>query len=231
VPPPDEKTQVLAYALGDALYLNVTSACTLACVFCPKIRDGDWVVGGHDLRLARTPSADEIWAAVLARGPLERWTEVVFTGLGEPTHRLGIVLDLARRLKGGGARHVRLDTDGLASVRERVDVPPLLAGAGFDAVSVSLNAPDAASYAKLCPSRFGEAAYEAVKEFVRSATRCIPDVAASAVAIPGVSEEACRRVAGSLGARFRWRPYDRLGRIEGTGSMPDSGREGPRTGA
>jgi len=41
-----------AYVLGDALYLNLTSSCTLACVFCPKIRDGNWVVGGYDLKLA-----------------------------------------------------------------------------------------------------------------------------------------------------------------------------------
>ena len=47
--------QVLAYPLGDALYLNLTSACTLACTFCPKIRDDDWVVGGFDLKLARAP--------------------------------------------------------------------------------------------------------------------------------------------------------------------------------
>ena len=57
---------VLAYVLGDALYLNLTSACTLACTFCPKIRDGDWIVGGFDLKLDRAPSADEVWAAALA---------------------------------------------------------------------------------------------------------------------------------------------------------------------
>jgi TatD DNase family protein len=51
---------VLAYPLKDALYLNVTSACTLACVFCPKIRDRDFTVGGFDLRLTHNPTADEV---------------------------------------------------------------------------------------------------------------------------------------------------------------------------
>ncbi len=115
---------------------------------------------------------------------------------------------------------MRVDTDGLASLREGRDVPPLLAAAGVGAVSVSLNAADAATYAGICPSRYGEAAFDAMKEFIRSAVRCIPDVAASAVALPGLSEAACRRVAESLGARFRWRPYDRLGRIEGAGPIP-----------
>jgi TatD DNase family protein len=211
---------VLAYVLDDALYLNLTSACTLACVFCPKIRDDDWRVAGFDLKLARNPSADEVWEAALAKGPLDRFSEVVFTGFGEPTRRLEVLLDLVRRLKGAGVRRVRLDTDGLASLREGRDVAPELAAAGLDAASVSLNAPDAATYARICPSRHGEAAYPAVKAFIASAVRCLPDVAASAVALPGLSEEACRAVAESLGARFRWRPYDQLGRIEGAGSLP-----------
>ena len=204
---------VLAYPLGDALYLNVTSACTLACTFCPKIRDGDWIVGGFDLRLERNPSADEVWSAVERVGLAGR-EEVVFTGLGEPTRRLEVLLEVSHRLEAAGVARVRVDTYGLASLREGREVPALLAAAGVRAVSVSLNAADAATYARICPSRFGEAAYAAVQEFIRAAVRSIPDVAASAVALPGLSESACRTVAESLGARFRWRPYDRLGRIE-----------------
>jgi TatD DNase family protein len=207
---------ILAYPLGDALYLNLTSACTLACTFCPKIRDGDWVVGGFDLKLARNPSADEIWAAAVRAG-LEGRSEVVFTGLGEPTRRLEVLLELARRLVAAGVERVRVDTDGLASLREGRDVPPLLAAAGVRALSISLNAADAETYARICPSRYGPAAYEAVREFIRRAVEVVPEVAASAVALPGLSEADCRRAAESLGARFRWRPYDRLGRIEGGG--------------
>jgi TatD DNase family protein len=212
-PKPDAREPVLAYPLGGALYLNLTSACTLACTFCPKIRDGDWMVGGYDLRLEQNPSADEVWAAALRAG-LEGREEVVFTGLGEPTRRLDVLLELSARLVAAGVERVRVDTDGLASLREGRDVPPLLAAAGVRAVSVSLNAADAATYARICPSRFGEAAYDSVKDFIRSALRCIPEVAASAVALPGLSEPACRAAVEALGARFRWRPYDRLGRIE-----------------
>jgi len=208
---------VLAYPLGDALYLNVTSGCTLACVFCPKIRDGDWVVSGFDLRLEQNPDVEAVWQAALVAGLTGR-SEVVFTGFGEPTRRLDVVLELSRRLKAAGVRRVRVDTDGLASLREGRDVPPELAGAGVDAVSVSLNAADPATYARLCPSRYGEAAYPAVKEFIRSAVRCLPDVAASVVGMPGMVEADCRIVAEGLGARFRWRPYDRLGRLDDTGT-------------
>ncbi len=207
---------VYAYALGDALYLNITSACTLACTFCPKIRDGDWVVGGYDLRLWHAPSAEQVWEALSAAGTKDR-EEVVFTGLGEPTRRLAALLDLTRRLKSVGVGRVRLDTDGLASLREGLDVPPLLAEAGLDAVCVSLNAPDARTYARLCPSRLGEGGWEAVRQFVQSAVRCIPEVATSFVAVPGLSQEACRRAADGLGASFRWRPYDRVGRLREAG--------------
>jgi TatD DNase family protein len=207
---------VYAYALGDALYLNLTSACTLACVFCPKIRDDDWVVGGHDLRLARPPSADEVWEQITHKGLAGR-PEVVFTGLGEPTRRLEVLLDVARRLGAAGVERVRLDTDGLASVREGRDVTPDLAAAGLAAVVVSLNAADPVTYARLCPSRFGESGWDHVREFIRAAVRQIPEVHASFVAVPGLDPDACRREAVGLGARFRWRPYDRVGRLKELG--------------
>ncbi len=209
---------VLAYSFGDALYLNLTSACTLACVFCPKIRDGNWNVGGYDLRLRRPPAADDVWRAAVEAG-LEDRSEVVFTGLGEPTRRLAVLLDLVRRLKAAGVRRVRLDTDGLASLREGRDVVRDLAAAGLDAVCVSLNAPDARTYARICPSRHGEAAWEAVRAFVRSAVGVIPEVVASCVALPGLDEGACREAVEALGARFRWRPYDRVGRLREAGGV------------
>jgi GTP 3',8-cyclase len=207
---------VYAYALGDALYLNLTSSCTLACVFCPKIRDDDWVVGGHDLRLARPPSADEAWEQVEKLGLVGR-SEVVFTGLGEPTRRLEVLLEVTRRLVGSGVTRVRLDTDGLANLREGRDVTPDLARSGLGAVVVSLNAPDAATYVRLCPNRHGEAAWHAAREFIHAAVRHLPEVHASFVGVPGLVRDDCRRVAEELGARFRWRPHDRVGRLKELG--------------
>ena len=111
----------------------------------------------------------------------------------------------------------RLDTDGLASLREGRDVTPELAEAGLDAAVVSLNAPDGATYARLCPSRHGEAAWDAARLFIRAALRRISEVQASFVAVPGLDEQACRREAEALGAAFRWRPYDRVGRLRELG--------------
>ena len=207
---------VYAYALGDALYLNLTSSCTLACVFCPKIRDDDWVVGGYDLRLTRAPSADEVWEQVEQLGLAGR-PEVVFTGLGEPTRRLEVLLEITERLVRSGVGRVRLDTDGLANLREGRDVTPELAAAGLGAVVVSLNAPDATTYARICPSRHGEAAWHAARGFIRDALPRIPEVHASFVGMPGLVMDDCRKTAEGLGAQFRWRPYDRVGRLREAG--------------
>ena len=213
---PAAASPVFAYALGDALYLNLTSACTLACVFCPKIRDDDWVVGGYDLRLSRAPSADEVWEQVERQGFQGR-SEVVFTGLGEPTRRLEVLLEITRRLVGSGVPRIRLDTDGLANLREGRDVTPDLARAGLGAVVVSLNAPDATTYLRLCPNRYGETAWEGVRGFIRAAVLQIPEVHASFVAVPGLKMDDCGKAAEALGAGFRWRPYDRVGRLKELG--------------
>jgi cyclic pyranopterin phosphate synthase len=210
---PAAATPTYAYALGDALYLNLTSACTLACVFCPKIRDEDWNVGGHDLKLGHQPSADEVWAQVQSAGLAHR-PEVVFTGLGEPTRRLTVLLEVARRLRAAGVSRIRVDTDGLASLREGRDVTPELAAAGVTALVVSVNAPDAGTYVRLCPNRFGAEAWVAAQEFVGAALRHFGEVQASFVAVPGLDEGECRRLAEALGATFRWRPYDRVGRLK-----------------
>lgn len=213
---PASPGRTYVYELGDALYLNLTSACTLACTFCPKIRDDDWIVGGHDLKLARPPRADEVWEQMPLEG-LARRPEVVFTGLGEPTRALPVLLDVTRRLRAAGVSRVRVDSDGLANLREGRDVTPELAAAGVNAIVVSVNAPDADTYVRLCPNRHGAAAWEAAQAFVRAALRHIREVQASFVAVPGLDQARCEALARSLGATFRWRPYDRVGRLKELG--------------
>jgi TatD DNase family protein len=204
---PEARRRQLAYPIRDALYVNVTNRCTLACTFCGKFTD--FTVRGHYLKLGRDPSVEELRTAIAAAGPAG-YREIVFCGYGEPTQRLDVVLTLARELQAAG-HALRLNTDGLASLIHGRDVTPEL-GAVFDRVSVSLNAPDAATYARICPSKYGEAAWAAVKDFLRAARRHVRDVTASVVALPGLDLEACRRVAEEeLGVKFRVRDYNRLG--------------------
>lgn len=193
----------VAYAYDGVLYLAVTRRCTLACSFCPKIQ-GCWVVAGNDMSHDREPTLEELFAAAEEVG-LGQYHEVAFVGLGEPTLRLDVVIAAGKRLRAEGHR-VRLVTDGLASLRAGVDVSPELAGA-IDEVSVSLNASDGETYARICPNRYGRDAHRAACEFLRAVKAHVPRVTATVVAMPEVDIEACRRLATGLGVALRVRPY------------------------
>ncbi len=196
----------IAYPIRRSLYLNITNRCTNACVFCPKFTD--YMVKGHYLRLGPEPSLEEILGALPA--DLSGYQEVVFCGFGESTLRLDVLTETARRLKERNMR-VRLDTDGLGNLVHGRNIVPDLAGL-IDCVSVSLNAADAATYARICPSTYGERAYGAVKDFIRAAKASIPEVVATVVAMPGIDVEECRRIAETeLGVGFRARAYNQVG--------------------
>lgn len=195
----------IAYEIRDSLYLNITNRCNLACRFCPKF--SDYEVKGHYLKLSHEPSVEEIFQAI---GLPDKYVEVVFCGYGEPTLRIEIVKVIAARMKEKGVKRVRLNTDGLACLVYGRNVLPELKGL-IDAVSVSLNAPDAESYVKNCPSKFGETGYTAVCDFILEAKKYIPEVAASVVALPGFDVEACRKRADDLGVPLRIREYMNVG--------------------
>ncbi len=199
----DQQTRI-AYAIRNSLYLNITNRCSNTCTFCAKFRD--FTVKGHQLCLQREPDAAEVISAI---GDPTRYDEVVFCGYGEPLLRLDLVKEVATWLKQHG-KTVRINTDGQASLVHGRNILPELVGL-VDAISVSLNAADAATYQKLCRSEYGEAAYDAVKAFLRAAPEYIPAVTASAVALPGLDVEAVRKVAAELGVEFREREYNDLG--------------------
>jgi TatD DNase family protein len=112
-------------------------------------------------------------------------------------------------MRARGARRIRMNTNGLADRVAGRDLLPELAGA-LDAVSVSLNAQDAATYDRLCRPSIPDA-YAAVLAFLERAPRFVPEVTATVVDVPGVDEDACRRIAESLGARFHVRGRRRQG--------------------
>ena len=197
-------TSKIAYRIRDSLYLNITNRCTNACIFCAKFKD--FTVKGHHLRLEYEPTAAQVLAAI---GDPTRFQEVVFCGYGEPLIRLDLIREIAAWLKAKGVK-VRINTDGQANLVHGRNILPELEGL-VDAVSVSLNAPDAETYQRLCRSKFGAQGYEAVKAFLVAAKGHIPSVTATAVGLPGVDMAACRRVAEELGVEFREREYNEVG--------------------
>ncbi|WP_305041855.1 TatD family hydrolase [Geoalkalibacter sp.] len=199
-----EQSVRIAYAIRNSLYLNITNRCTNACSFCAKF--SDFTVKGHRLKLDHEPDAAEVIAAI---GDPRSYDEVVFCGYGEPLLRLALIKEVAAWLKQHGCK-VRINTDGQANLVHGRNILPELVGL-VDCLSVSLNAPDAATYQRLCRSQFGEKAFTGVQDFIREAARAIPEVVASAVTVPGLDIEACRRLAEGLGATFRAREYNEVG--------------------
>ena len=199
----DQSTKI-AYRIRNSLYLNITNRCSNRCTFCPKF--DDFTVKGHNLMLDNEPSFEEIMSAI---GQPEGIDEIVFCGFGEPLIRLDLVKQVAGELKQKGFC-IRINTDGQANQVHGCDILPELAGL-VDSISVSLNAPDAATYSRICNTPFGEAGFSSVCDFIRTATVHIPQVIASAVSLPGIDLEECRRLAESLGAKFRVREYTEVG--------------------
>lgn len=180
------------------LYLNITNRCTNECTFCiRRFQDG---VYGYRLVLEREPSIEQVMSA-LDGYELGRYREVVFTGFGEPLMRLDEVIAISRYLAKRGAR-VRVDTNGHASVLypDR-NVPLELKRAGVWGVSVSLNAPDAATYEELCLPKI-EGAFDAVVEFARRCVEVGLETRLTVVGFTGVDVERCEMLAEEMGASF-----------------------------
>lgn len=198
---------VIGYTLHGNRYLNVTNRCTLRCAFCPKF-NGEWTVQEHELRL-RADQEPDAPALVAAAGNPADYREVVFCGLGEPTLRLYTVLEVGAELRRRGAR-VRLNTDGLANLVHGRDVTPDFEDS-VDAVSISLNAQDAATYERHCrPPLPG--AYEAVLDFTERVREFVPSVTLTAIdGLEGVDINACRAIAERLGVGFRRRELGKVG--------------------
>ncbi len=193
----------LAYPIGNSLYLNSTNRCSNECSFCIKIQSRSF--HKNDLFLDTEPSFNGIMDAI---EEFSDFDEVVFCGYGESLLRLDLVKQVAEAVKQRYCTRVRINTDGQANLVYGRNIIPELVGI-VDCISVSLNAPDAATYMRLCHSPFGTAGFTAVCDFIRLAAAEIPEVIASIVRLPSLDVDTCKALALSLGASFRVRSYYR----------------------
>ena len=195
----------IVYHYGSNLYINLTNRCPCSCIFC--IRDSTPKLGDADsLWLKEEPTSDQIMEALKA-ADAESAGQIVFCGYGEPTERLGVILETAPRIRSELKKTVRLDTNGLGNLINGRDIVPELAEV-LDSISISLNAPDAESYKKITRCRFdAEEAYTSLMGFIREAKDRISAVTVSIVGgyQSPEDEEKCRLIAEELGVRFRVR--------------------------
>lgn len=195
---------VYRYSLrAHTVYLNITNSCSNNCSFC--VRNFSSGLSGYRLWLDREPTVKELWSTLQDEVKTSDM-EAVWCGFGEPTMKLDEVLDVSRRIK-TKYQHlkVRLDTDGLAQLRNRNrEVAKELKDAGIDSVSISLNAENEEKYEELCnPSLPG--AYQAVLDFAKDCKKHSLQVRLTVVNVEKINIVECRRIAESLGCDFKVR--------------------------
>ena len=187
------------YELYGALYVNITNKCPCSCVFCIRdhsdvIKDSDplWFEGDE-------PSMEEI-KKDFEKFDIEKYSEIVFCGYGEPTERMDILIESAKFLKEKTNKKIRLNTNGLSDlICGRKNTAFELKGL-IDTVSISLNAPNA--------KRFGEKSFDALLDFARDAKKCIDKVVFTLVDVISKEEiERCRKIADEMGIELRVREY------------------------
>lgn len=186
------------------LYLNITNQCSNNCYFCFK---NFWPgIGQFNLTLNREPVYGEVIEEIEKVITKKRYREVVFTGFGEPTERLEIVIGVIKYVKRRQHIHTRLDTNGhgylLNPGREVVEE---LRESGLDKVSVSLNAHNKELYNKVCRPEFVDA-FDSVIDFIKK-SKDVFDTELTAVDIDEVDINEVEKLAEAISVRFRKREY------------------------
>lgn len=202
-----KKSMCITYEVENSLYVNITNKCSNRCVFCIR-NNGDSAYGSDPLWLEREPTLKEIVDSILSRD-LSRYSEIVFCGYGEPSVRLrdARAASLAVKEKHPEVK-IRINTNGQSDLILGYDTAPFYKDA-FDAVSISLNAPTAEKYAKVCQSAFGKAAFDSILNFAKKVKNYVPNVAFSVVdeALTDEEIEECKKIADSCGVKLRVRKY------------------------
>jgi TatD family-associated radical SAM protein len=186
------------------LYLNITNQCSNKCYFCLK---NFWPgIGQFNLTLDKEPSYEEVIKEIEEVINTKCWREVVFTGFGEPTERLDLVIAVIKYIKSHHHIRTRLDTNGHGSLlNPGRDVVKELKEAGLNRVSVSLNTPNKELYKKVCRPVL-EAAFESVLDFIKR-SKNVFDTEITAVDLNEVDMHEMEKLAKEISVRFRKREY------------------------
>lgn len=205
----NETKQNLLYFLDNKPYINMTNACTNACVFCVRNQKED--VQGAKLWLdSEVNNVNDFISQINEnKNRLLSADEIVFCGYGEPLIKIDEVIEISKYLKQNFPNlKIRINTNGHANAIHKKNVAPLLAPY-IDLISISLNGENEDTYNKVSNPKI-ENAYEEVKRFIRACVEeKINTVTTVVDKIPNypVDVERSEVIAKSLGAKFRVRDF------------------------
>jgi radical SAM enzyme (TIGR04100 family) len=195
----------ILYKVKNNLYINLTNRCPCACTFCIR-QAGDGVYGSDNLWLPREPTIDEV-INEFDKFPPESYNEIVFCGYGEPMERAEDVGTIGRFVKEKIGKTVRLNTNGLGNLIYGKPCEPLLRGA-VDIVSISLNAPDKASYNEITRPKWDNA-FDELLIFAKNVKNYVPTVMFTIVDVLSPEDtEKCKAIAKECGVELRIRKLD-----------------------
>ena len=197
------------YELFDSLYVNITNRCPCHCDFCIRSHS-DHIKESGSMWLTEEPTLKEIcedfdrWKN---KPDFSKFRSIVFCGYGEPLERIDDVTEICRYLKKHTSLPIRINTNGLSDLIHQRPTAQQLQGL-VDTVSISLNAPNAEAYDRLCHPVFGLKAFPAILDFAVSCKEYVPHVMFTVVDTIGEQAiEECREIASSLGVGYRVRSY------------------------
>ena len=142
------------------------------------------------------------------RFDINKYSEIVFCGYGEPTERMDILVETAKFLKEKTDKKIRLNTNGLSDlILKRKNTAFELKGL-IDTVSISLNAPNSKKFEEVTNSVFKEKSFDALLDFAKDAKECIEKVMFTVVDVISEKEiEECKKIADDMGIELRVREY------------------------
>ena len=201
-----KRSMTLTYEVGNGLYVNVTNKCPCSCTFCIR-NNGDGAYGSDPLWLEHQPTAEEI-IEDLKKRDLDKYSEVVFCGYGEPTCELETMLKAADYIKSVSSIKTRLNTNGLGNIINGRSIEQELKGR-LDCVSVSLNAPTKEEYDAVTRPSFKDIdCFAAMFEFAKRVKEYVPEVMFTVVDVIGQDKiELSRQLAERAGIKLRVREY------------------------
>lgn len=195
----------IIYTFKDNVYFNITNRCTCKCIFCIR-NEKDALGDATELWHDHNPSLEEIKAAIDAFD-FSKYTEAVFCGYGEPTCAYDNLIATAKYMKEQYPNILlRINTNGLGELFNKKPIAEEMARY-IDAVSISLNAPNAARYQEVTQPCF-EDAYKDMLAFAEKAKKAFQSVQFSVVSILTDEEiKESQKVADEMGIPLKVRIY------------------------
>lgn len=195
----------IIYTFKDNVYFNITNRCTCKCIFCIRNEHdslGDATALWHD----HSPSFEEIKEAIDAFN-FSSYTEAVFCGYGEPTCAYDNLIAAAKYMKEQYPDiKLRINTNGLGELFNKKPIAEEMAQY-IDAVSISLNAPNAKRYQEVTQPCY-ENAFPDMLAFAEKSKKLFSSVQFSVVSILNEEEiAASQKVADELGIPLKVRIY------------------------